>query len=53
MKITDPLTARQLAVLTWIGEGCTVDVMFGSSYKTAAIALQSGRLGPGFRAWCQ
>ncbi|MEV8514236.1 hypothetical protein [Dactylosporangium sp. NPDC051484] len=38
------LNAQQLAVLTWIGDGCPDGVMQGHTYKATAVALENRRL---------
>jgi hypothetical protein len=35
-----PLNERQVAVLSWIAEGCPDGIMEGDSYKVSAVALQ-------------
>jgi hypothetical protein len=39
-----PISARQLAVLQWIADGCPDGVMNGHGYKTTAKSLQGRRL---------
>jgi len=44
VNLNAPLNDWQLAVLSWIADGCPPGVMTTPSYKTTAVALQGRRL---------
>jgi hypothetical protein len=44
VRMRQPLTAWQVEVLAWIGQGCPDGVMSGRSYKHTARALQDRKL---------
>lgn len=43
-QVFSPLSDHQVAVLSWIANGCPEGVMEGHSHKTTAIALQNRKL---------
>lgn len=44
VRLTDPLSERQIAILRWIAEGCAAGVVEGHTYKNTARSLHDRRL---------